>query len=71
MTKLMATSNDKTDGNKRSKRVPLLLLLNLVLAVPADSGVAPTCYTDFTETDPLGEFCEDETVGDDFGGDDN
>ena len=31
-------------------RVPLQqLLLNLILAVPADSGVAPTCYTDFTE----------------------
>jgi hypothetical protein len=27
----------------------VLLLLNLVLAVPAVSGVAPTCYTDFTE----------------------
>ena len=24
-------------------------ILNLILAVPADSGVAPTCYTDFTE----------------------
>jgi hypothetical protein len=35
---------------KWCQRVPLQqLLLNLILAVPADSGVAPTCYTDFIE----------------------
>ena len=35
---------------KWCRRVPLQqLLLNLILAVPADSGVAPTCYTDFIE----------------------